>query len=318
MALLSAVLLARPAAANSPLETGQQQFAAGRYREAAATLRAAADRQSGDARVQFWLARSYYELRDFENAVSSAERAVALESGNSEYHLWLGRAYGQKAKRAGIFSAYGLARKTREMFARAIQLDRRNLAAWRDLITYDLRAPGIAGGGDDKAKNEVEELERLDAVEGHLARAEYWQDQKRPDLAEAEYRKALELKPAGVKPYLEIAEFYATRQNGAALEQVVEAAVRVDARDPRLLFFRALAYVTQNQKLPDAEQLLKAYLSTVPPRSDRPSPAAAHELLGKLYEKQGKRQEAAAEFKAALRLEPKRKGASDALKALQP
>ena len=310
------LLLCLPAAAKSPLETGQEQFESGRYQDAVATLRAAAAQQASDARVEFWLARSYYELRDFDNAAASAEQAVALDSGNSEYHLWLARSYGRQAEHLGPFSAFGKARKARDTWQKAIQLDAANLAARRDYITFLLEAPGIIGGGDDKALAQIEELARRDPVQGHLARAEYWQELKKPDLAAAEYRKALELKPKDASPYIEVADFHLQRNNPAALEEAVEAAARAHGRDPRLAFYRGAVRVLAGNRLGEAEQFLKTYISTVPPRDDRPSHAGAHEWLGRLYEKMGRRDDAAREYRAALTLEPKRKSASEALKAL--
>jgi tetratricopeptide (TPR) repeat protein len=317
LALLSAVLLSLPAAAKSPLETGQEQFASGRYRDAVATLRAAAGEEAGDARLAFWLARSHYELREWESAVKSAERAVQLDTGNSEYHLWLARAYGRQAEHSGPFSAFGKARKARDTWQKAIQLDPANLGARRDYITFLLEAPGIIGGGDDKALAQIEELARRDPVEGHLARAEYWQELKKPERAEEEYRKALALKPKAAPAYFEVADFYLKRGNAAAMEETVEAAARVNSRDPRLAFYRGAVRVLAGNRPAEAEQFLKSYISTVPPREDRPSHAGAHEWLGRLYEKLGRRDDAAREYRAALTLQPKRKSASQALKALQ-
>jgi tetratricopeptide (TPR) repeat protein len=317
LALLLAGLLSLPAAAKSPLETGQEQFASGRYRDAVATLRAAAGEEAGDARLAFWLARSHYELREWESAVKSAERAVQLDTGNSEYHLWLARAYGRQAEHSGPFSAFGKARKARDTWQKAIQLDPANLGARRDYITFLLEAPGIIGGGDDKALAQIEELARRDPVEGHLARAEYWQELKKPERAEEEYRKALALKPKAAPAYFEVADFYLKRGNAAAMEETVEAAARVNSRDPRLAFYRGAVRVLAGNRPAEAEQFLKSYISTVPPREDRPSHAGAHEWLGRLYEKLGRRDDAAREYRAALTLQPKRKSASQALKALQ-
>ncbi len=310
------LLLCLPAAAKTPLETGQEQFAAGQYREAVATLRAAAAQQANDARVQFWLARSHYELREWENAAASAERAVQLDSGNSEYHLWLARAYGRQAEHSGPFSAFGKARKARDTWQKAIQLDGANLAARRDYITFLLEAPGIIGGGDDKALAQIEELAQRDPVQGHLARAEYWQELKKPDQAAAEYRQALELKPKDAGAYFEVADFHLKRGNAAAMEETVEAAARASGREPRLAFYRGVVRVLAGNRLGEAEQFLKSYISGVPPRDDRPSHAGAHEWLGRLYEKMGQKDNAAREYRAALTLEPKRKSASEALKAL--
>jgi len=66
-----------------------------------------------------------------------------------------------------------------------------------------------------------------------------------------------------------------------------------------------------------AEEYLKSYLASTPERSDWPPHAAAREWLGRLYESQGKRAEAAEQYRAALQLEPGRKEAMARLQKLE-
>ncbi len=62
---------------------------------------------------------------------------------------------------------------------------------------------------------------------------------------------------------------------------------------------------------------MKSYLASTPDRSDWPSHAAAREWLGRLYEAQGKRADAAEQYREALQLEPKRKEARTRLEKLE-
>jgi hypothetical protein len=62
---------------------------------------------------------------------------------------------------------------------------------------------------------------------------------------------------------------------------------------------------------------LKSYIASTPERSDWPSHAAAREWLGRLYESQGKRAEAAEQYRASLQLEPGRKEALARLRKLE-
>ena len=72
-----------------------------------------------------------------------------------------------------------------------------------------------------------------------------------------------------------------------------------------------------NKDFPRAEEYLKSYLASTPDRSDWPSHASAREWLGRLYEAQGKRAEAAEQYRAALQLEPGRKEAKARLEKLE-
>jgi hypothetical protein len=62
---------------------------------------------------------------------------------------------------------------------------------------------------------------------------------------------------------------------------------------------------------------LKSYIAGTPERSDWPPHAAAREWLGRLYESQGKRAEAAEQYRASLQLDPGRKEASARLHQLE-
>ena len=72
-----------------------------------------------------------------------------------------------------FLSAMSWARKTHKEFEIAVQLNPANFEAQRDLIRYEMNAPGIVGGGDDKALKHIEELEKIDAWKGQLARGEF-------------------------------------------------------------------------------------------------------------------------------------------------
>lgn len=299
---------------NALLADASRLFDAGNYQQAANVLNAARGKKAQDAPLHYWLARCYFELRQFDLAAASAEKSVELEPNNSEYRLWLGRAYGRKAEQAGGFSALSSARKSRREFEEAVRLDPANLHAQRDLIEFYFRAPGIVGGGEDKARRQIQQLETVDAVEAHLARADFLMHKGKPEQAEAECRQVLEAKPTRIGPYIEVADFYRRRNDAVRMEEAVEAAARVDASDRRLGYYRGVVRVLAGNRLDEAEQLLKNYLSSVPRHSDLPSHAAAREWLGRLYEQQGRRQAAADQYRVALEIDPRSKGAREALR----
>jgi tetratricopeptide (TPR) repeat protein len=322
LAFLTAALAVLPpvrfsCAADSPIADASRQFEAGKYQQATATLRAALEQKTQDAGLYYWLARCYYELRDFEQAIANAQRAVELAPGNSEYHLWLGRAYGLKSEQASVFSGLSLAKKTRQEFEEAVRLDPLNFEAQHDLIEFYFRAPGIAGGGDDKARRQIEALAALDAVEGHVAWGDYWWDKKKFEQAEAEFRQVLDARSQRVSPYLEAADFYLSRNDAAHLEKAVEAAVRVNPSDRRLIYYQGVARILAGNRLEEAERLLRTYLGTVPQRSDLPAHTSAQEWLGRLYEREGKCNAAVEHYRKALDLDPHNKAARESLRHLR-
>jgi tetratricopeptide (TPR) repeat protein len=320
-AWLLAALLSSPSPSAAPDREGasaeaQRAFWAGEYIRAAALLRTAADEDTSDAALHYWLARCQLELGQYESAAESARRAVELDPGRSEYHHWLGRALGALAERSGWLSGFSLAKKVRAEFETAVRLDPGNVRAHRDLIEFYGLAPGIVGGGRERALRQAETLSAVDPVEGHLARAQVWQAKRDPERAEAEYRRVMEARPQRAGPYLEVADFYEQRRDGGRMAEAVELAASLSSTDPQLAYYRGVAAFLEGGRDADAELRLREYLDTVAPRSDLPSPAAAREWLGRVYEREGRVAAAVEEYREALRLDRDRQGARDALRRL--
>jgi tetratricopeptide (TPR) repeat protein len=296
------------------VQSAQRQFNAGNYQAAIKTLQSA-PQSSNSAEVQFWLGRSYYELRDYDNAIAAGEKSVELEANNSVYHEWLGRIYGGKADRDRSFS---YARKVKKEFEEAVRLNPENVAARRDLEEYAVQAPWVVGGSKDEGHNQVEAIAKIDPIEGHLARAVYDLDAlKKPDLAEKEYRDVLAAKPTKIEPYFDAITFFIHQNKPADIEATIQEAAHISPNDPRFAYARGVSRVLSGTELPRAEEYLKAYLASTPDRSDWPSHAVAREWLGRLYEAEGKRAEAAEQYRAALQLDPGRKEAKSRLEKLE-
>lgn len=300
---------------SAAIQAAQHQISAGNYTGAISTLQAVVPGNSSSAELFYWLGRGYYEMRDWDNAVVQGEKSVSLDPKNSLYHQWLGRSYGGKADRDRSFS---LAKKVKSEFKEAVSLNPSNIAARRDLEEYCLDAPWIAGGSKDEALEQVNAIAAIDPVAGHLARALYDREGlKNPDDAASEVRQALAAKPKSPDPYFEAADFYRVLNKPADMGTVIDAATQVSPSDPRLAYFRGVAAVLANANLPGAERDLKSYLASTPDRSDWPAHAAAREWMGRLYEEQGKRADAAEQYREALQLEPKRKEARTRLEKLE-
>jgi tetratricopeptide (TPR) repeat protein len=303
--------------AQTPLSEAQRDYNAGRYSRVADSLTSAVVNSPNDAAMLFLLGQSYYELRDYTRAMTEVERAIQLEPKNSEYHDWLGRCYGRKAEESVFLSAMSWAKKTHKEFETAVQLDPSNFQAERDLIRYEINAPGIVGGGDDKALKHIDDLEKIDALEGQLARGEFFSTKRKMSEADAVFAKIMESNPRRIGVYFEIADYYRDIQNAEKMSEAIEAAERIDPNDRRLKYYRGVVHVMMGKKSSDAEILLRSYIATVPNNSDLPSHASAREWLGKYYESQGRYSEAAQEYRVSLIGDPHNKPVEDALKRVQ-
>src|SRR6202167_2734317 len=208
--------------ASAPIQTAQRQFNAGNYSAAITTLQSAVTQNPNSAEAYYWLGRTYYQIRDYDNAIAAAEKSDALVAQNSVYHQWLWTIYGGKADRDRSFS---YARKVKKEFEEAVQLNPQNISARRDLEEYDLQAPWVVGGNKDEDKAQVDAIAAFDPVQGHLARGVYDMDgAKKSDLAEKEYREVLAARPAKLDAYLEVIAFFQQQNKPADMDTAHQAA----------------------------------------------------------------------------------------------
>jgi tetratricopeptide (TPR) repeat protein len=298
-------------------ESVRQAYEISDYPKAVQLLQDAASKDPRNPEIFLLLTKSYNELQQHDQAIASAEKAVSLDPQNSVYHEWLGRAYGEKAEHAGPFSGMSLARKTRKEFETAVHLDEKNYSARQALIEYDCSAPGIVGGGEEKAIPQIARLTDLDASEGHYAAGNCRRQKKDFSTADAEFTKSLDSHPKSANLVYDIGDYAMKHSQPDRLVAVAEKGEKIAPKDPRGKFYRAVALIMKDDRSPQPETLLREYLRTAPVRNGYPHPHEVHEWLGRNYENQNKPAAAITEFEAALKLDPKSRTASDALKRLK-
>jgi cytochrome c-type biogenesis protein CcmH/NrfG len=264
-----------------------------------------------DAASYNLLCRAHMLVDNWDAGIAECQKAVALDPSNSRYHLWLGRAYGQKADHSSFWTAAGLAKKVRTEFESAVRLDPRDVEARSDLGEYYLEAPGVMGGGKDKAASEAQQVSALDPSQSHIMLARIAEKQDDLSTAEREYRAAIQANGNRPGTWLGLAEFY--RRNGR-IDQMQDAIQHVTSSQANsfCLVRAAEILVRAKREVPLAAQLVRRYLSG---RTDEDEPAfKAHYLLGTLLEKQGNKQAAGDEYRAALSLAANFTPARDALR----
>jgi len=306
----------RVAAQDPPMDAAKQSYEMGDYNKAIEILKSAATKEPNNGEIQLLLTRAYLESNQIENAVNSAEKAVAIDPKNSFYHQWLGEAYGAKADHASMLSAYSWARKTQKEFEAAVQLNERNFDGAQDLIEYDCTAPSIVGGGEDKAQPLIQKLMSLDAAEGHFGAGVCKAVKKDYTGADAEYAKALESKPKTADRIYDIGDYFLQRGQGDKLLDVATAGEALAPKDARGMYYRGVGLVLKGEQNAEAEKELRAYLAAGPFRSTYPNPWDVHYWLGRLNAAQKNTAGARSEYQQALKLNPKYKKAQDALKQL--
>jgi cytochrome c-type biogenesis protein CcmH/NrfG len=303
--LTAAVALAQPA---------EDLLSAGRVDEAITALQARIKASPNDAASYNLLCRAYFTLGQWDRGASACERAVELEPNNSLFHLWLGRIYGEKADAANFFSAAMLAGKVRQEFETAVQLSPDSVAARTDLAEFYLEAPGIVGGGKDKALAQAETLATLDPAKAHWVKARIAQKNHDNAAAEKEYKAAVEASHGSANAWLNLASFYWRTQRLDQMEEALNHAASAQSKQPEVLMEAADILIRTGRDLPGAIQMLRRYLSN---STVEEAPAfKAHYLLGTVLEKVGDKQEAAQEYRASLAMASSFSRAREALDRL--
>lgn len=235
-----------------------------------------------DAGINELLGRCYFGQGDYKRATEYMEMAAAAEPDNSYFRMWLGRAYGRRAESAFALNAMSWANKARASMERAVQLDSRNSEAVDDLFDYYLQAPGIMGGGLDKAEKLAQIISRRDQAEGAYDLARIAEARKQFDTAEAHLKQAAQLAPHQVSRFLALGRFFAQHGRFEESDQAFAAAEQVGPNVPKVMFVEAATYIKTNRNMDTARVLLQRYLRAPNLTPDDPPKCEAEKLLRKV------------------------------------
>ena len=290
-------------------------LAAGRADDAISTLHSKINASPRDAEAYNLLCRAYFSMGDWDRGISACERAVALDPNNSRYHMWLGRIYGEKADGSNFFSAASLAGKVRTEFEAAVRLDPNNVDARSDLGEFYLEAPGIVGGGRDKAEAQAQALGALDAAKADYLKGRIAEKKKDLAGAEKEYRNAIAATHGSALTWFNLALFFRHQERWNDMEDAIQHAVSAQMDRPEIIMESGEVLLRSGRNFPAAVEYLRRYLALSSKVEEAPA-FKAHYLLGTALEKQGDKQGAAQEYRAALSLAKNFSRAQEALDRL--
>jgi tetratricopeptide (TPR) repeat protein len=238
-------------------------------------------------------------MEQWDDAVRYGERAVSLDPNNATYHLWLGREYGRKAADANPLTAAGLARKAKNEFERAVQLDPANVPARLDLAQYYTEAPAIMGGGLDKARDQAAQMLKYDPSKSHLVLARVAVKERQYGEAEAQFRAAILSAKNPADMWLQLAAFYRQRGRLDDMQSAVQSAMTQPGKPAESYFDAAKELYLGSRNLFAARQYLQQYLSSGGLVESAPA-FRAHYMIGQLNEKMGNSGAAVTEYEASI------------------
>ena len=262
-------------------------------------------------------AQELMRRQEFAAAVPLLEKCVAADQGNSKFHQWLGRAVGLQAAQNGITSSLLSIRKVKAELEKAIELDALNLEARQDLAILYRALPGLLGGSNAKAAEQVAFIRRHDPAFASQLDGDFLAGEKKYEAALAAYNESARLHP---RPVIQVRISLVHQQKKewdqafAALDQ----ALALDANFPFALYQVGRTAALSGQQLERGEKCLRTYLA-MPLREEleNPSLASAHFRLGNILEKKGDAAAARNEYETSLKIDPKQKLAREALAKLK-
>jgi tetratricopeptide (TPR) repeat protein len=294
---------ARASSASGTLASANTDLQAGRADAAIAKLSEALQSDPNSAEANNMLCRVEFTLQQFNEAAGHCEKAVSLDPQNARYHLWLARTFGERASRASWTSAFSMAKRTREEFETAVKLDPRNIEALSDLGEFYTDAPGVVGGGTDKAEGIAKQLDPIDPSRAHHLRGLIAEKQKDLGAAEKEFKAAISGNRSAVA-WTELASFYRRHERWADMESAVASAAAAAAREKQsaqALFNGASILGRSNRRSDLAIKLYESYLAS-PGKSEEAPAFDALTRLAKVRKQAGDTAGAQRDRAAALAL----------------
>lgn len=268
--------------ANSALQSGEAD-------KALSLLQDLPDGGASNAQALNLACRVEFALAHWDAAISDCQQAIRLDPQSSDDHMWLGRALGEKASKSSFLSAYALGKKVLAEFQLAVQINPRNGEALSDLGEFYLEAPGVVGGGLEKADRVAEELDRVDPARADDLRAGIAGQRGDQVRAEALLKKALAVSQHPAHQWSTLARFYAVHQRWAEMDNAIRNCEAAVARDPRaaVALYDAAGVLIQAKRDPEmAAKLLQEYLAS-PDKTEEAPAFIAYARLARLQQELG-------------------------------
>jgi predicted Zn-dependent protease len=143
-----------------------------------------------------------------------------------------------------------------------------------DLGEFYSAAPGVVGGGVDKAQALVPSLEKIDPARAHILLARIAESRKDYGTAEREFKQATTSSEHPAFAWMSLASFYRKRERWDDMEAAVGSGYRASQHDRRAgvaLYNGASVLSRGKRNLAFAAKMLEEYLADYPRTEEGPA-----------------------------------------------
>jgi len=252
---------------------------------------------------------------DWNKAIKWGKKAVKKNENSGMAHHWLGRAYGLKARNSSKFRAAFIVGDIRKHFKRAAAIMPEYVKTHEDLFSFYSGSPKIAGGSVEKAKEELEHIEKLDPYRGADMKASYFLSLGEYDLAEREIEKAINLDSMNIA--IRWTKMHILKNiNVMSSRKQLRIIHKMSPGDSLKIFYQlGLTYLSEGDSLQAGIDIYNRYHAS-PVVKSSPTYVASFWRLGMVYEKAGNYPNAKAKYEESLKLNPNFNPAKRSLKKL--
>ncbi|WMS85639.1 tetratricopeptide repeat protein [Pleionea litopenaei] len=167
---------------------------------------------------------------DLDNAEKYIEQALDLAPQSAEIQFACGQIMSKQASDA-IFSALSYANKSLDCFKSAVALAPTNIEYRSGLMSFYLGAPSIAGGDEELAFEQVQAIEKLDALRGARAKLRFFREIEDLKSFEVVLRKGVEAFPNHAEFYYRLGLFLQENKQYEEASQQFQLSIKAGIDD---------------------------------------------------------------------------------------
>ena len=305
-------------AQSGSIEDGKRLLEQKDYKAAKTVFEELAESDSKNHEAFYYLGRSLFELEDYKKSVKALEKSIKIHPSSSDYLVWLGNALGYRAREVNKLSMIRIAGKMKKSYQKAVELDPTNIDARLGVMQYLLAAPAIAGGSKDKAKEQAQEIMKLDKNRGYEALLLVYANEGNLDELEKQALEAIAFNEKNVtfKVYLSYA-YHTRSEYDKAFEFCEKTLIELPDKAPFLFQIGRISALS-GERLDRGIECLEMYLnSELETTSITPGKHFAYWTMGSIYEHKNDIESAKIAYERALKINPNFEEAKKALKKIR-